>query len=106
MHPIIVATESSIVASEIRCVTFTPGILFRFTISVIAAGTYTDPAHNPIIETSTYREFTMVRLRNSGENTLVRGRTTAPVRTSGALFSQTFGSFTPYRMKLTISAGN
>src|SRR5260370_21646008 len=94
-HPKTVATESSIVASEIRCVTFTPGIFSRLTISVIAAGTYTDPAHKPIIETSTYNEFTIVRLRSSGRNNDASGRKTDPVRPSCPLFSHTFGSFTP-----------
>src|SRR5258708_34539088 len=94
-HPRIVATESNIVASEIRCVTFTPEILFRLTISEIAAGTYTDPAHKPIIETSTYNEFTLVRLRQSGRNNDASGRNTDPVRASPALLSHTFGSFTP-----------
>src|SRR5260370_15700997 len=93
-HPKTVATESSIVASEIRRVTFTPGIFFRLTISVIAAGTYTDPPHKPIIETSTYNEFTIARLRNSGRNSHPSLRKTHTVRSSPALLSHTFASFT------------
>src|SRR5579864_9691590 len=106
MQPRIVATDSSMVASETTWAMFNPVILFRLIMSVIAAGTYTDPAHNPMIETSTYSEFAIVRLRYSAENKTASGRTIDHVCTTCALFSQRFGSFTPYRIKLTSSAGN
>ena len=64
---IIVPYEASRAASAAVC----PA---RSAICVTEAGTYTDPAHNPMMETKTSSALTMVRRAYAAENT---GSTTA-----------------------------
>src|SRR4029077_19215753 len=95
MHPRIVVTERSIVPSEINGTVCAAGTFSRAAISLIAAGTYTDPAHNPMIDTRTYTAFNNVRCRYSLENKIFKGWPTDQFFICSALLRHRAESVTP-----------
>src|SRR5260370_42671656 len=73
---------------------------------VIAAGTYTEPAHKPIVETSWYMRLRNVRSRYRGEKISMNVRFKLHFSPRGPrLASQRAGSLMPLRIKITSSAG-
>src|SRR5216683_6900814 len=100
MHPSIVPIERMTVASDAARVVsaaLNPAFAAR---CVTDAGTYTDPAHKPTIDTRRYAELSSVRRRYSFENSSIKGRV------ADLAGRQRAGSRTPYRMNTTSSAGN
>ena len=67
-HPSIVPAESSIVPYDARRAASCAAYPSRRAICVTDAGTYTEPAHSPMIETKRYTEFSTVRRLYMGEN--------------------------------------
>src|SRR5260370_39630911 len=80
-----------------------PALAARY---VIAAGTYTEPAHKPIVETSWYMRLRNVRRRYRGEK--ISMNVCCKLHFSpreSRLFSHRAGSLKPLRIKITSSAG-
>ena len=69
------------------------------------AGTYTDPAHNPMIETSRYAELRSVRRRYGGAKIERKARPIVQSARSRTLLCHRAGSRTPRRIQATRKAG-
>src|ERR1700733_8013591 len=87
-QPRIVANETSMMPHEANCAACGPTWPPASASAVIAAGTYTVPAHNPQIEANMNNEFRMVRRRQADENRIANGRQTAHDRTMFSFFFQ------------------
>src|SRR5580700_3122104 len=94
-QPRIVASETSMVPQEANCAAAGPTRPPASARAVIAAGTYTVPAHRPQIEASISKAFTIVRRRKADENSAENGRHTAHDRTTLSFFLHAAGSTTP-----------
>src|SRR5580698_11050248 len=87
-QPRIVANETSMVPHEASCAACGPTRPPASARAVMAAGTYTVPAHKPQIEASISKAFTIVRCRKVDENNAENGRHTAHDRTTLSFFFQ------------------
>src|SRR5258707_1900262 len=77
----------------------------RRAISRTEVGTYTDPAHSPMIDTSRYSELSTVLRAYPGAKILANASVMAGRRLSLTRLVQAVDSLTPYRMNVTSSAG-
>src|ERR1017187_3981110 len=73
-QPRIVANETSMMPQEANCAACGAVRPPASATAVIAAGTYTVPAHRPQMETSMSKEFRIVRRRQADENSVKKGR--------------------------------
>src|SRR6478609_1047936 len=104
-HPSIVPADSTIVPYEASREASGAEICCRSAISRTAVGTYTEPAHKPTIETSRNIEFIAVRRANGVEKIRASALLIGGCRFEALRSIHTVDSRTPYRMKLTSSAG-
>lgn len=96
-QPRIVAKETSMTPYDANWAARGPTRPAASASEVMAAGTYTVPAHRPEIDASINKAFTIVRRRKAEENRIANGRQTAHDRTIFAFFFHVDGSTTPCR---------
>src|SRR5581483_3881711 len=102
-QPAMVPTDSTIVPYDANRAASAAAKPSRPAICVTDAGTYTDPAHNPTIDTSRYSAFSHVRRAYSGVNSLAKAVSTDG--RSRLRRSHVVDSWTAYWMKVTSTAG-